>query len=146
MLRLGELLTVLAQSEAEQEAYYPELTEPLFASDGVFQVSTPFARMIALCALAREAKSAEIEGLYGNLCSEIAALATLLIEVTHPYEFLVWHPREVEANDSKVLRVDFDIYNVWAVMRRLCKEALQQRPYPDSPRPFFEAFAPVISP
>jgi hypothetical protein len=121
-LNLNELLKIFAQTEEEQMQYFPEYKLPVNATIGTFEVSTRSARFVALCALAVYSKKAETrEGELGQRLTEISALSNLLIQFSGIYDWLLWHPKAVCADEFGI--VDRDMYEVWSLFRRLCKEA-----------------------
>lgn len=145
---LEELLAIFAQTEDEQERYFPEFHTPVWFEDQPYQAETKHARFVALCLLASRAKRGETtkDEELGELYTEINSLASLLIESTDPYEWLVWHPRTVRADDHVGINPDPQIYGVWAVVRRLCREALRRSGAQVRLRPFYELFSDFITP
>lgn len=140
MCELPEVLAIFAMSEEEQETYFPPVSRDVAAIGSQFELCTRHTRKIALCVLAEESLRGEVApGEYGNLCREIASLASLMIESTADYDWLVWHPRLVRLETTSI--VDPLVYDVWEVIRRLCREANKIRPLDRGcPRPFAEAF------
>src|SRR3954463_16103720 len=104
-----ELLSILAQSESTQEAYFPELKYKVLLNLEGEEWITQSARFIVLCLLGKRAKSAELEpGDQGALLSEISCLCCLLREISGLYESLVWHPKKVRLDEAGA--VDSSIY------------------------------------
>ena len=65
-----------------------------------------------------------IRGFSGSIRSRpssISALSNLLIQFSGIYDWLLWHPKAVCADEFGI--VDRDMYEVWSLFRRLCKEA-----------------------
>ncbi|HSI34992.1 MAG: hypothetical protein ACAI43_11265 [Phycisphaerae bacterium] len=146
---LDELVAIFAQSEAEQERYFPELSAPVWLEDVDAWCETRDARFIALCVLVPRARKGEIfpDPELSQACWEIIALVKLMIQSTATYPWLVAHPRVIRdeqgANDQGV---DPVIYGVWDVLRRLCRTAAARLGTPVTPRPFAEVFGEFIVP
>ena len=147
MNRLAELLSVFALTEREQESYFPQFEGDAWVDVGVYETTTRFARFAALCALADASKHGEThDGELGQLCSEIAAITTLLIESSALWEWLVWHPTMVRTPDLWTgISPDPMIYEVWSVLRRLCKEACREMSCSTQPLPFQDVLSSVIT-
>jgi hypothetical protein len=140
---LSELLRVFAMTEAEQERYFPELAVEWYYDSGDVDVRTPHAREIALAGLRSRAKAGELSSNaeYAALCGEIAALAAFVHESSESWPYLLWHPRIVREDAHEGIAVDWELYPVWDVVRRLCRAALACEPHPERLRPFPELFA-----
>jgi hypothetical protein len=141
-----ELVAIFAQDEGEQEKYFPRWTKVVRVMGGGVDTRTRHARFAALAMLATSAKQMQTTagGDMAQLASEIAALAAMLVESSAIWEFLVWHPRAIYEDESAVIQVDPTLYEIWSVMRRLCRSAMEQTGPEISPRSFDEAFAAVL--
>jgi hypothetical protein len=143
-----ELAQIFAMSEEEQGKYFPLLQKNVWVEYGsTIQAETRFARFIALCALSVCAKAAELSRNpeIAQLGSELSGLAWFVNESSASWEFLIWHPRDVRlGNDASGTAVIPEVYVVWAVIRRLCKQVIAILNPSRPPRPFAVAFADLL--
>jgi len=150
VLHSSELFAIFAQTEAEQEIYFPEYINPVVFNYGYDDEETLSSRYIALCVLAGESRTSAVRGgELGKICLEIAALCWLVELGSCTFPWLVMHPKAVKtiAVEMKpgTIVPDLDTYDeAWAILRRLCKEACHHASFSAKPRPFQELFSTVI--
>lgn len=142
-MNVEELLKVFAQTEDEQAVYFPEYNQAMVVNVGSFEVTTMSSRLVALCALAHLTKRAEVcDGEMGIRFAEIAAISNLIIQVSGIYEWLVWHPMAKRADADGV--VDPTIYEVWSIVRRLCRDMLRLLSREGRPQSFPDLFFEIV--
>ena len=131
----SELLTIFALEEQVQAKYFPRFANPVHVPS--FEESTTSARYIALRALETEIAWGRVHGgEFAELCTEILSVSYVMIQLGCTYDWLLAHPDDVGPDP-----LEPRIYGLWAVLRRLCREACSQVARPNEPRPFMELFA-----
>ena len=122
MANIEDVLWVFAQSEADQEIYFPVLDAPVWVWGGNFELETDSARMVMLCVLCDAAQHASGRpDAFGELCAEIWSLTWVLIQLSGIWPFLMLHPSQVPLDGT----VEPHVYRMWAILRRLCFAAIE---------------------
>lgn len=136
---LEEIVSLFAMTPEEQAAYFPPRID-VWVDVGINERGTTHALRVALMVLGWRAKQGEAHANaeVAELCAGLAGLSELMLE--SDYDFLVWHPSETN-EDADPTR-----YNVWIVVRNLCRQISRLLNEQINLPPFHELFQFVITP